>query len=82
MKRDLREELLQRVHRQVADNDPPAAAEAYQRLRAEGRTQDEALKLLAAALLVETHAMGRDSRPFDVEGYSRALAALPRILKR
>lgn len=82
MKRDLRAELLERVHRQVADNDPPAAGEAFHRLRAAGKTQDEALKLLAAALLVETHAMARDSRPFDVEGYARGLAALPRILKR
>jgi hypothetical protein len=82
MKRDLRIELLDRVKDQLRDGDPPAAVEAFQRLQRLGRTSDEALDLLAAALLVETHAMARDGRPFDHEGYARGLAALPRILKR
>jgi hypothetical protein len=82
VRRDLKQELLERVHAQVREGHPPAAAEAFHRLRAAGRSQEETLQLLAAALLVETHAMARDSRPFDADGYSRALDALPRILKR
>lgn len=82
MTRDLRAELRERVEAQVREGAPPEAAEAYRRLRAEGRGEDEAFHLLGAALLSEMNAMARDGRPFDAAGYARALAALPRILKR
>jgi hypothetical protein len=81
MKRDLRAELLDRVKDQLRDGNP-AAVDAFQRLQRLGKTSDQALGLMSAALLVETHAMARDGRPFDAEGYARGLAALPRILKR
>ena len=80
--RDLRAELVERVKEKVREGAPAAATEAFQRLRGEGRGAEEAYRLLAAALLVETHAMARDGRPFSPEGYARGLAALPRILKR
>jgi hypothetical protein len=82
MKPDLRAELLERVDRQLREGDPPEAAAALARLRGEGKSDAEAKRLLAAALLAEMHAMARDGRSFDPTGYRRALDALPRILKR
>jgi hypothetical protein len=82
MKRDLQKELLERVDEQVRSGSPPAAAEALRRLQAEGKSPDEARRLISAALLAEMHAAARDGRGFDPFGYSRALDALPRILKR
>jgi hypothetical protein len=74
--------LREAVLNQVAALDPPEAALTLARLQAEGTSEDEAVRWIAAALLQEMSVMIRDRRPYDRDSYVAALDRLPGLIDR
>ena len=74
--------LREAVLKQVASNDPPEAALTLARLQAEGISEDEAVRWIAAALLQEMSVMLRDHRVYDRDSYVAALDRLPGLIDR
>ena len=66
---ELREGVLDAVRNQLRDNEPPEAKETYERLLVEGIPEEDALKLLAKALVYEMYDMMKSKRVFDQERY-------------
>lgn len=73
----VRDAMLDTVLNQINSNDPPEARETYDRLIDGGRSNSQALQLMAAALRVEMNRMLTESTPFDNARYSALLAKIP-----
>ena len=73
----VRDAMLDTVLSQINDNNPPEARETYDRLIFGGRSNSQALQLMAAALRVEMDRMLKDSTPFDNDRYSALLQKIP-----
>ncbi len=73
----VRDAMLDTVLSQINDNNPPEARETYDRLIFGGRSNSQALQLMAAALRVEMDRMLKESTPFDNERYSALLQKIP-----
>ena len=74
--------LKEALERQIAANDPPETAVAFERLRRDGISTDEAWRWLTAALLQEMTVMVRENRPFDRQAFAAALDQLPGLIER
>ena len=73
----VRDAMLDTVLSQINDNSPPEARETYDRLIFGGRSNSQALQLMAAALRVEMDRMLKESTPFDNDRYSALLQKIP-----
>ena len=73
----VRDAMLDTVLSQINANDPPEARETYDRLIFGGRSNSQALQLMAAALRVEMDRMLKESTPFDNARYSALLQKIP-----
>lgn len=73
----VRDVMLDTVLNQINTNDPPAARDTYDRLVFGGRSNSQALQLMAAVLRVEMERMLKDGTEFDNERYSALLAKIP-----
>jgi hypothetical protein len=73
----VRDAMLDTVLSQINANDPPEARETYDRLIFGGRSNSQALQLMAACLRVEMDRMLKDSKPFDNARYSELLRKIP-----
>ena len=73
----VRDAMLDTVLGQINDNNPPEARETYDRLIFGGRSNSQALQLMAAALRTEMGRMLKESTPFDNARYSALLAKIP-----
>jgi hypothetical protein len=73
----VRDAMLDTVLSQINDNNPPEARETYDRLIFGGRSNSQALQLMAAALRVEMDRMLKESTPFDNDRYSALLQKIP-----
>ena len=73
----VRDAMLDTVLSQINDNNPPEARETYDRLIFGGRSNSQALQLMAAALRVEMDRMLKESTPFDNDRYSALLRKIP-----
>jgi hypothetical protein len=73
----VRDAMLDTVLNQINTNDPPEARETYDRLIFGGRSNSQALQLMAAALRVEMNRMLTESTPFDNAKYAALLAEIP-----
>ena len=73
----VRDAMLDTVLNQINTNDPPEARETYDRLIYGGRSNSQALQLMAAALRVEMNRMLTESTPFDNAKYAALLEKIP-----
>ncbi|MGE5615424.1 MAG: hypothetical protein ACM3X5_00770 [Bacillota bacterium] len=75
----VRDGFLSSIVNQISTNDPPEARQTYDRLRADGRTDTEALQLMGLVLKNEMQKMISESRGFSNERYISLLEKLPDI---
>jgi hypothetical protein len=64
------------VENQLAQNEPPEAAEALERLLAAGVSRHEAIHRIGNLMLRQIWRIQRERRPFDRQAYNRALKSL------
>ena len=75
----LREAILEVINNQMRDNDPPETNLAFARLREEGFSEEETLKLIGNVVASEVFTVLKENRPYDNEKYISALNALPKL---
>lgn len=73
----LGDEMRKLVRRQIKANEPPITRATYQRLMDEIEDEDEVIRMLACALLTETHTMMKRQEPFDLKRFTGILEQLP-----
>src|SRR5262249_54360920 len=78
-KPELRRALLEIVHNQLRDGDPPETRATLERLIGEGFTRERALELIACAVTSEVVDVYNSGQPYDEARYLAALRALPRL---
>jgi len=71
--------ILEVVDNQLRQLDPPETKETYDRLRAEGISDDEAKRLLGCVVATEIFEVLKRGQPFDPARYASALARLPKM---
>jgi hypothetical protein len=67
------------VDNQLRDGVPPETRQTLDRLMAEGHSQSEARRLIAAVVASEIFGMLKHKRPYDPAGYVAALQRLPKM---
>ena len=73
----VRDVMIDTVLNQIDTNDPPEARATYDRLIDGGRSNSQALQLMAACLRVEMDRMLKEALPFDNAKYAALLAKIP-----
>ncbi len=67
------------VDTQLRENNPPETRETYERLRAEGYSDEEARELIGAIVTIEIYEVMKYQRPFDREKFVSRLRDLPQL---
>ena len=75
----VRATLFDVIENQLRANDPPETQETLDRLVAEGHTRDEAMKLIASALVIEIYDVLKTQAPYDHARYAANLRRLPEL---
>jgi hypothetical protein len=65
------------VDNQVRANTPPETRQTLERLVADGRTLEDARRLIGCVVSTEIHDILTEHRPFDETAFVAALARLP-----
>lgn len=73
----LKQAILEVINTQIRDNDPPETKQTYERLRQEGFSEEETLKLIGAVVVSEVFTVLQENRKYDKDKYISALKALP-----
>lgn len=73
----LRAALLEVVDNQLRANDPPETSETFNRLIAQGISEEDAKLYIAQAVSVETFDILKHHRPFNRQRYVENLRRLP-----
>lgn len=76
---EVRAAIMQAAETQLADGDPPEAAETLDRLLAEGYPRDEAVRLIGCALGDEMFQIMKHEREYDRARYVGLLRKLPQL---
>ncbi len=71
--------ILSAVDNQLLENEPPETRTTYERLVAEGYSDEEARKLIGAALSAEMYDMLKEQKEYDQERYIETLRKLPEM---
>lgn len=74
-----REAIFDVIENQIRDNDPPITKDTYDRLKADGHTHEETMKLIACALSVELFEIMKNSESFNEQRYTNNLKGLPEL---
>lgn len=74
-----REAIFEAINNQIKDNDPPITKETYDRLRADGHTDEETMKLIGCALSVELFEIMKNKEAFNEQRYRANLKGLPEL---
>jgi len=75
----LRAAILKVINTQIRDNDPPETNQTLIRLRKQGFSEEEALKLIGYVVASEVFSVLKENRQYDQEKYISALKNLPRL---
>lgn len=75
----VRATLFEVIENQLRENDPPETQETLNRLVTEGHTRDEAMKLIACALVIEIYDVLKTRAPYDHARYAANLRRLPEL---
>jgi hypothetical protein len=77
--RRLKQAILEVVTNQISNNDPPETGQTLKRLRENGFSEQEALKLIGYVVASEVFAVLKSGRSYDQKAYIAALHALPKL---
>ncbi len=75
----LRAALFEVIENQLRSDDPPETRETLDRLKREGHTREEAMKLIGCALSVEVFGILKTQMPYDNARYVANLKRLPEL---
>jgi hypothetical protein len=75
----LRATLIEVIENQLRANDPPETRETLDRLKKEGHTYEEAMKLIACVLVNEIYDVMKSQTPHDNARYVANLKRLPEL---
>ena len=75
----LREQIFEIINNQISDNDPPETKQAFVRLKDEGFSEEETLKLIGYVVASEVFTVLKENRTHDKVKYISALNALPKL---
>jgi len=75
----LRAAILEVVDNQLRNLDPPETKQTYDRLRAEGISDEEAKRLIGCVVASEIFEVLKQGQPFDPTRYASALTRLPKM---
>ena len=81
-KTNVKEALFEAIQGQIDNDNPKETRLTYERLKSEGHTHHDAMRLIAFVLVNEMNDMLKAGRPFNEARYVRALKALPKRLPR
>jgi hypothetical protein len=73
------EAVFEVIENQLRDKNPPITKETYTRLKSEGYSHDDTIKLIGCAMTTEIYEIMKHSQPFDEERYSQNLKNLPEL---
>lgn len=73
------EAIIEAVENQIADNNPPEAKEALNRLIKMGETRENAMRYIASVLSIEIFDAFKYHKPYNNERYTKNLKALPEL---
>jgi hypothetical protein len=77
MKRKAETSLRSVVEKQIAENNPPEAKQALERLVQGGLTKEKAIVMLTGALTYEMYFMLKEERAYSSDKYVKRLNRLP-----
>jgi hypothetical protein len=77
--RTVKDGFLDTVLKQIENGNPPEARATFERLKAEGHSETEALHLVTAVLRTEMTKMLQQGKPFDDAAYTELLKKLPHV---
>jgi hypothetical protein len=75
----LREAILEVINIQVRDNDPPETKQTLTRLRDQGFSEEEALRLIGYVVAAEVFSVLKENRQYTLGKYIAALNDLPKL---
>jgi len=75
----LRKAILEVINTQIRKNDPPETKQAYIKLKGDGFSEEETLKLIGYVVASEVFTVLKENRTYDKEKYISALNALPKL---
>ena len=75
----LRKATLEVIYTQMRDNDPPETKRAFERLKKQGFSEEEALRLIGCVVGSEVFSVLKEHRQYSPERYISALNDLPRL---
>jgi hypothetical protein len=75
----LRKAVLEVIHAQIRENDPPETKQALKRLLEQAFSEEEAIKLIGYVVVSEVFNVLKENRQYDKEKYISALNDLPRL---
>jgi len=78
-KQRLKAAILEVINNQIRLNDPPETKKTLIRLRAQGFSEKEALKLMGYVVASEVFSVIGEKRQYDAKKYIAALEGLPRL---
>lgn len=68
--------MIQTVEKQIIDNDPPAAREAFERLVNKGCDEETAKEMIASIIAEEIYVMMKNDKKMDLKNYISRLQKL------
>lgn len=71
--------IFEIIENQIRDNNPREVRQTFERLLCEGRTKEEAMKLIGCALTVEIVEIMKHQKPFNESRYVENLRKLPEM---
>ncbi len=75
----LRSAILEVINTQIRLNDPPATKKTLLRLRRQGFSEEEALRLMGYVVASEVFSVLKENRQYNEEKYIAALNDLPKL---
>lgn len=75
----LRKAIMEVIHNQVRDNDPPETGRTIKRLRQQGFSEEETLKLVGCVVASEVFGILKENKLYEEERYIAALKRLPKL---
>jgi hypothetical protein len=78
-KQRIRAAILEVINTQIRLNEPPAAKKTLLRLRRQGFSEEEALRLMGYVVASEVFSVLKENRQYNEEEYIAALNDLPKL---
>ncbi|NGY06617.1 hypothetical protein [Solimonas terrae] len=71
--------IFEIIENQIEAGTPPETQRTLKRLMAEGRSEEEAMKLIGCVVTTVIFGMLKEGKAYDEAAYIKALLALPRL---